>query len=113
MPDGTRAILMQLAKTGLCAGTLGIVLYAVLAFIAKLPGAQWMISLFVAVPMALLIGHAAVQALRTGRFASMRGTITRAGQPLAFWGLTATFLLSSLLLCALAIWSAGQLFSLM
>lgn len=93
---------MQLAKTGLCAGTLGVVLYAALAFIAELPGAHWMISLFVAVPMALLIGHAAV-----------RGTITRAGQPLVFWGLTATFLLSSLLLCAVAIWSAGQFLSLM
>ncbi|MBS7791329.1 hypothetical protein KTR66_15100 [Roseococcus sp. SDR] len=88
---------------------LGIALYAAIAVIAEREGAQWLISLALAAPLGALLGFVAMEALRTGLVPAMGGAVTRSRHPITFWCLAITHVAASLLLGALAAWSAYRL----
>lgn len=111
MHDGLDKILLQVLRTGLIAGSLGLLIYAALMFGAGFPRAKWGISLVISGPMAALIGFEVARAWRTGIFPSLGGAIVKAQQPLSYWCLIVTFITCGVLLGALAIWSAWQLLS--
>ena len=111
MHDGFGPTLRKIAWTGLLVAGLGFSLYAALAFIAKREGVQWLIGLALAVPLSGLLAFVFVEALRTGLFPTMGGVVTRSRHPLSYWCLTITNATASLLLGALAAWSAYRLAS--
>lgn len=109
MDDGIGPALRAIARTGLLVAALGLALYAIIAFVAELPQAPWLISLALAAPLSALTGFVAVEALRKGYAPSMHGAVDRRQRPLDYWSLTAVYLAASLLLAALAIWAALRL----
>ncbi len=88
----------MLAKTAPLVGGLGMGLYGILGVVTALEGAQWLISLLIALPIAGLLGFAAVEALQSGCFPAKPGAIYRRRQPLTYWFLTTLYLVCSLLL---------------
>lgn len=109
MDTGTSPILRQVARTGLLAGSLGLLLYAALTVVAELRHARWLIGLVLSAPLAALLAFVVAQSLRTGTFPAMGGAVSRARQPVSYWCLNATYVACGLLLGVLAIWSAFEL----
>lgn len=111
MNDGPAPTLREIARTGLLVAGLGFALYAALTFVAERERAPWLISLALAVPLGGLLAFVFVEALRTRLFTTMGGGVTRSRHPLTYWCLTITNAAASLLLGALAAWSAYRLAS--
>jgi hypothetical protein len=87
----SNTIIRRIARTALLCGTLGLLLYVVLAAIVENPtGAALLPSLF-AVPATVLLLILTVQdvtaAWRTGVFPSRSGAVLREREPVWFWGL--------------------------
>jgi hypothetical protein len=108
IPDvGT--VLRQVARTALLCGLLGGLLYVAVAAVAGWPFGRWLMGLVLAAPLAILLGHLVLDALRQG-FVPMRGgAVFREARPLAFWSTLAWFGACGMALAVLAAWCGIEL----
>lgn len=102
-------ILLAIAKTAALCVTLGLLLYGAVAMLAERADGPWLIGLALAAPLAALVGHLVIDALRSGCFPMRGRAVPRHAQPLAFWFNVAWFGACGLMLGALAAWCALRL----
>lgn len=83
-------IIRQIARTALLCGTLGLLLYLVLAFVVESPMLAPLLPPLLALPASVLLlvltGQSLIGAWRTGEFPSRGHVITREREPVWFWG---------------------------
>ena len=92
------SILRQIGRTALLAGSLGLVLYGVLALLAEWPHAHLLLGLALSLPLALLCAWEVADGWMTGDFPVWRSVVRRAEQPGSYW-----FHMSWCGLCGLAL----------
>ena len=109
MLESPTAILRQVAKTAVLVGCCAMLLYGAVVLLVQRDGAQWIIGLALAAPLAAMIGWFVVDALRSGVFPALSGSMTRDGEPGAYWFNMAWFAACGVLLVALAGWCAAEL----
>jgi hypothetical protein len=102
-------ILRTMAKTAALCGALGLLLHGAIAMLAERADGPWLIGLALAAPMAALLAHLVIEALRSGHVPMRGGAVLRREQPLAFWFSVAWFGAAGLSLGAIALWCAVQM----
>lgn len=110
MREGIGAILLRIGRTGLIAGGFGLALYGGLTALAGRPGAQWLLTITLALPLGLLASWQVIEAWRSGVFPLWLTNVARRDEgPAGFYGAVAWTGLCALLLHGLWLWSAWRL----
>ncbi len=111
MTDDLRTMLSTLAKTFLLCGALGLLLYGAMVLVAEMPQGGRMLGLLLSAPLALIVAHLVLGALRDGHFPVRGPALLRDRQPVQYWFTIAWFGGCAIALTAIAAWCGWTLFA--